>query len=119
MVGSLWMIVLEKKKDIAILKSMGATDTSIKNIFLYEGLLLCGFGLITGFVIAIIAYLLHIYTEGGLVPLPPGFATDRYPVALKFIDFVVVAITVSVIGLLASLPAAMRAVRVDTGIREE
>ena len=119
MVGSLWMIVLEKKKDIAILKSMGATDSAIKNIFLYEGLLLCGFGLLIGFIIAIIAYLLHIYTEGGLVPLPPGFATDRYPVALKSIDFVVVTITVSAIGLLASLPAAMRAVRVDTGIREE
>ena len=119
MVGSLWMIVLDKKKDIAILKSMGATDKLVRNIFLNEGLLLCGLGLVIGFTVAIIIYLLHVYTEGGLLPLPPGFATDRYPVALKFVDFVIVAFTVSVIGVLASLPAAQKAMGFDTGIREE
>jgi lipoprotein-releasing system permease protein len=119
MVGSLWMMVLEKRKDISILKSMGATDKMIRNVFLNEGLLLCGLGLISGFLLAIIAYVLHVYTEGGLVPLPPGFATDRYPVALKWTDFIVVAITVSIIGLLASIPAAMRAMKVETSMREE
>ena len=119
MVGSLWMMVLEKKQDISILKSMGAQDKLIRNIFLNEGFLLCGMGLISGFVIAIILYLLHVYTEGGLVPLPPGFASDRYPVALKTVDFVVVATTVIVIGLLASLPAALRAMRVETAMKEE
>jgi lipoprotein-releasing system permease protein len=119
MVGSLWMMVLEKKKDISILKSMGATDNLIRNVFLNEGLLLCALGLISGFILAVIAYLLHVYTEGGLVPLPPGFATDRYPVALKWSDFIVVAITVSIIGLLASTPAAMRAMNVETSMREE
>ena len=119
MVGSLWMIVLEKKQDISILKSMGAQDKLIRNIFLNEGLLLCGMGLVSGFVIAVILYLLHVYTEGGLVPLPPGFASDRYPVALKTVDFVVVATTVIVIGLLASLPAALRAMRVETAMKEE
>ena len=119
MVGSLWMMVLEKKQDISILKSMGAQDKLIRNIFLNEGFLLCGMGLVSGFVIAIILYLLHVYTEGGLVPLPPGFASDRYPVALKTVDFVVVATTVIVIGLLASLPAAWRAMRVETAMKEE
>lgn len=119
MVGSLWMMVLEKKQDISILKSMGAQDKLIRNIFLNEGLLLCGMGLVSGFVVAIILYLLHVYTEGGLVPLPPGFASDRYPVALKTVDFIVVATTVIVIGLLASLPAALRAMRVETAIKEE
>lgn len=119
MVGSLWMMVLEKKQDISILKSMGAQDKLIRNIFLNEGFLLCGMGLISGFVIAIILYILHVYTEGGLVPLPPGFASDRYPVALKTVDFVVVATTVIVIGLLASLPAALRAMRVETAMKEE
>lgn len=116
MVGSLWMIVLEKKKDIAILKSMGAQDSTIRNIFLNEGLLLCSMGLFVGFLISIILYLVHIYTEGGVVPLPPGFATDRYPLALKLGDFVVVTFTVIIIGLMASFPAALRAVRVETAI---
>jgi lipoprotein-releasing system permease protein len=119
MVGSLWMMVLEKRKDISILKSMGATDKLIRNVFLNEGLLLCGFGLVLGFVLALVAYFLHVYTEGGLVPLPPGFATDRYPVALKWSDFLVVGITVSIIGLLASTPAALRAMKVETSMREE
>lgn len=119
MVGSLWMIVLEKKKDIAILKSMGAQDTTIRNIFLNEGLLLCSLGLLIGFILALVLYMVHITIQGGVVPLPPGFTTDRYPVALKGVDFVVVAITVFVIGLLASLPAALRAVRVETTMNEE
>ncbi len=119
MVGSLWMIVLEKKKDIAILKSMGAQDVTIRNIFLFEGLLLCSLGLVIGFIIAIVLYVLHIYIDRGIVPLPPGFTTDRYPIALKIFDFIVVTITVFVIGLLASLPAALRAVRVETAVKEE
>jgi lipoprotein-releasing system permease protein len=119
MVGALWMIVLEKQKDITILRSMGATATMIRNIFLNEGLLICLTGLVLGFIIAMGLYAYHVYTEGGLVPLPPGFATDRYPVALKMTDFIVVAVTVVGIGLLASLPAAYRAMRVASVTREE
>ena len=119
MVGSLWMIVLEKQKDISILKSMGATDKLIRNIFLNEGFLFCALGLVIGFILALILYAIHVYTEGGLVPLPPGFATDRYPVALKSQDFLVVTFTVVVIGILASIPAALRAGRVDSAVREE
>lgn len=113
MVGALWMIVLEKKKDISILKSMGAKNRLIRNIFLHEGLLMCVSGLIIGFIVAVCIYFYHVNTEGGIVPLPPGFATDRYPVALKFQDFLAVGSTVIVIGLLASLPAALRAMRVE------
>jgi lipoprotein-releasing system permease protein len=119
MVGALWMIVLEKQKDITILKSMGATERMIRNIFLNEGLLICLTGLILGFVLAMGLYVYHIYTEGGLVPLPPGFATDRYPVALKWSDFLIVAVTVISIGLLASMPAASRAMRVASATQAE
>ena len=119
MVGALWMMVLEKRKDISILKSMGATDVLVRNIFLNEGLLMCLVGMVVGFVLAVVIYILHVYTEGGLVPLPPGFASDRYPVALRGGDFVVVGTTVVVIGVLASLPAALRAMRVETMTREE
>ena len=119
MVGALWMIVLEKQKDITILKSMGATEKMIRNIFLNEGLLICLTGLALGFVLAMGLYFYHVYTEGGLVPLPPGFATDRYPVALKLTDFIVVSITVISIGMVASLPAAARAMRVASVTHEE
>ena len=119
MIGALWMIVLEKRKDIAILKSMGTTDRNISRIFLFEGLLLSALGMLIGFVLALTAYAIHIAKDGGLVPLPPGYASDRYPVALKFSDFGVVTITVFCIGFLASLPAARKAASVSTTFKED
>ena len=56
MVGALWMLVLEKKKDIAILKSMGTLEGRIQKIFLYKGLLLALIGGFAGVYIALIFY---------------------------------------------------------------
>lgn len=119
MIGSLWMIVLEKKEDIAILKSMGATDHLIRSIFLQEGLLLCGIGMIAGFIIAVGLYLLHTNLPYGLISIPQGFLVTAYPVSLRLIDFVLIAFTVLSIGLLASLAPAFRAQRVPAIILEE
>ncbi|HHS95753.1 MAG TPA: FtsX-like permease family protein, partial [Phaeodactylibacter sp.] len=115
MIGALWMIVMDKQKDIAILKSMGALDRTIRNIFLNEGLLLCFLGLLIGFAIAIVLYVSQ--KSFGLVPIPAGFVVDAYPISMRFFDFVVVTITVLGIGLLASIPPAWRAMRVSALIR--
>ncbi|HMO39333.1 MAG TPA: ABC transporter permease [Saprospiraceae bacterium] len=117
MVGALWMIVLEKQKDIAILKSMGALDQMVRNIFLSEGLLLSLLGICIGFVLAILIY--GAQKTFGLVSIPGNFVVEAYPISMRFIDFVVVAITVAAIGLLASIPPALRAQRVSALIREE
>ena len=117
MIGALWMIVLEKQKDIAILKSMGTLNTSIRNIFINEGLLLSLLGLAIGFVLALGLYL--IQTTVGIVSVPGNFIVDAYPISMRLIDFVVVTLTVIGIGLLASLPPALRAMRVSALIREE
>lgn len=117
LVGALWMIVLEKKKDIAILKSMGATNATVRNIFLKEGLLLSGLGLSIGFVLAILLYLAQ--KQFDLIGIPGSFIVNAYPISLRWGDFVLIAITVLAIGLLASLPPALRAVRVPAMIREE
>lgn len=119
MIGSLWMIVLEKKPDIAILKSMGATDRMVRSVFLLEGLLLCGIGMIAGYVIAVGLYLIHVNLEYGLISIPQGFLVTAYPISLRAGDFVVIALTVLSIGLLASLPPALRAQRVPAIIKEE
>ncbi|MEK7253959.1 MAG: ABC transporter permease, partial [Bacteroidota bacterium] len=81
MIGSLWMIVLEKKGDIAILKSMGASDSMVRNIFLGEGLLLCTMGLGTGFVVAVGLYFAQ--KEFGIVPIPEGFVVNSYPISMR------------------------------------
>jgi len=116
MVGSLWMIVLEKKQDISILKSMGATDRTIRNIFLNEGLLICLFGLGVGFLLAFLLYFGQ--KMFGLVPIPDGFVVDAYPISMRPFDLIAVAIIVLVIGFLASIPAALRAKKVPTLVRE-
>ena len=117
MIGALWMIVLEKKKDISILKSMGARDNTIRNIFLAEGLLLTILGVVMGFVLALTIYFLQ--KQFGIVSMPGTFAVDAYPVSIRFIDFVVVCITVLTIGGLASIPPALRARQIPTVVREE
>ena len=117
MIGSLWMIVLEKKNDIAILKSMGATDLTIRNVFLYEGLLLCGFGLLAGFVTSIALYVAQ--KTFGIVRISEGFVVDAYPISMRFFDLLAVAAIVLLIGFIASFPAALRAMKVPVLVREE
>lgn len=117
MVGALWMVVLEKKKDIAIMKSMGALDTTVRNIFLSEGFLLCLLGILSGFGLALLTYWLQV--TFGIVRIPGNFVVDSYPISIRSIDFIVVAATVIIIGMLASIPPALRAMRVPSIIREE
>lgn len=116
-IGALWMIVLEKKKDIAILKSMGATDNTVRNIFLSQGVLLCLVGVGIGFAIALGAYLMQ--KSYGLVSIPGNMLVDAYPISIRWLDFLIVLLTVSFIGLLASIPPALKARRVQAIIREE
>ncbi len=119
MVGSLWMLVIDKKQDIAILKSMGATAKMIRNIFLSEGLLLSLLGVGIGFAIAILACLAQQYF--GFITLQGGdaFLIEAYPVKMHLWDFIVVFITVVAIGTLAALLPAVRASRIEAIIRGE
>lgn len=117
MVGALWMIVLEKKKDISILRSMGGTKELVRNIFLYEGVLLSVVGLVMGVVLTLGTY--WVQTNYGLIGVPGEMMLDAYPVSLRWFDFVVVALTVVGIGLLAAVPPALRAQRVPAMMREE
>jgi len=116
MIGALWMIVLDKKKDISILKAMGASDTTVRNIFLNEGLLLSLLGMGIGFAIAIILYILQKTFH--IIP-SPGFIVDSYPITMRFTDFIVVMITVMVVGLIASIAPALKAASIPAIIREE
>ncbi len=117
MVGSLWMIVLEKKKDIAILRAMGATSQLIRQVFLVEGLLISTLGLVMGFILATIFYLLQ--KQYGLIGIPEGFVVQAYPVQMRWPDFFVVAFTVLLIGLAASVLPAQKAQSLPALIREE
>mgnify|MGYP001439597564 CR=1 FL=1 len=117
LVGSLWMIVLDKKKDIAILKSMGYTTSGIRKIFLMVGSIISFAGLISGILLAMIFYVLQ--KNYGLISIPEGFLIDAYPIELKLKDFFLVTLTVLLIGYLASLLPAVRAGKITAFVRQE
>lgn len=106
LIGALWMIVLEKKRDIAILRSLGMTGRNVNLVFVRLGLLLCGLGILLGFTIALLLY--SAQKEFALVTLP-GMIREAYPIELRWEDFPVVILTVLSIGFLATLLPAYRA----------
>lgn len=101
MIGALTMLVLEKQKDIAVLKAMGATGSVIQKIFLTEGFLLAGIGGIGGAILATIICFLQMKFK--FIRLTGGtFIIDYYPVQLLATDFILVTATVLLIALLAA-----------------
>ncbi|MBC7936073.1 MAG: ABC transporter permease [Rhizobacter sp.] len=110
MVSALTILVLEKKKDISILQSMGGTRSFIQKIFLSEGLLLGGIGAFCGITLAIVICLLQIKFK--LIKLQGGsFLIDYFPVKLVASDFLLVGGSAAIIALLASLAPAIKASR--------
>ncbi len=117
LVSALWMIVLDKKKDISILQSMGSSPADVRKIFMRSGWMICFLGLVIGIILAVGFYALQ--KQFGIVPIPEGFVVDSYPIELRWIDILIVGITVFVIGTLAALMPARKASRIAAYIRKE
>jgi len=101
MIGALTMLVLEKQKDIAVLKAMGADNNLIQKIFLSEGLVLAGIGGTAGIILA--AAICYIQVKFKLIKLGGGtFIIDYYPVKMLATDFILVVATILLIALLAA-----------------
>jgi len=110
MIGSLYMLVMEKQKDITILKAMGARSSTITRIFLAEGLIIAGTGTVIGFGLSILFCLLQ--QRFGLIKLEgTSFLVSAYPVSMHLADFLLVSVTIIVIGVGASWYPAKRAGR--------
>jgi len=102
LVGSVSMLVLEKKHDIVVLKSLGASAKLIKRIFLAEGLMISLAGAFTGMILgALISWLQQHY---GFVRLQGSgsFVIEAYPVKIQLSDFFNVGIIVTLIGFIAA-----------------
>jgi lipoprotein-releasing system permease protein len=95
--GSLTMLIIEKERDIEILKSLGADNNLIKKIFIFEGWLISIIGAITGIILGyIICWLQQKY---GFVKLhSESLIMDSYPVVTKVKDFIIVPGIVLLIG---------------------
>ena len=98
-VGSLSMLMIEKRKDTEILKSMGADNRLIQKIFMNEGLLISVAGGIIGLLLGIILVLLQ--QQFGFVKFGTGggnYVVDAYPVLLKFKDVLLIFATILAVG---------------------
>ena len=106
MVSALSMLVLEKRKDISILRSMGTTRSGIQKIFLWEGLLLGIIGAGSGIMLALLICLLQFKFH--LVKISGGsFLINYFPVRIFIGDLLMVAATAITIAFLAAwIPAA-------------
>jgi ABC-type lipoprotein release transport system permease subunit len=100
--GSLSMLITEKKDDIATLKSMGASNKLIRNIFLSVGLLISFIGIVVGIIIGLSICLLQQHF--GLLKLPGNnLLVDAYPVKVLLTDLILVIVSVASIGYLATV----------------
>jgi lipoprotein-releasing system permease protein len=111
-VSTLIMVVMEKNKDIAILKSMGATARSVMRIFIFEGLIIGCVGTLIGlFGGYVVCTLLAKYQ---FITLPSDvYYISRLPVKLNLLDFVLVAISALGISFIATLYPSWQASRLD------
>lgn len=110
---SLSMLAIEKKKDIAVLKAMGASEGLVKKIFLKQGVLIAFTGAISGLILGYGVCLLQ--QTFGLVSLGIASAVvDSYPVKMIWTDFFWISIAVIAITMLASWRPAWIASQVDT-----
>jgi lipoprotein-releasing system permease protein len=117
LISALWMIVLDKRKDIATLQAIGSPPSDVFKIFMRAGWMICLIGLSIGILVAIGLYFLQ--KQYGIVPIPEGFVVDSYPIEMRWRDGLIVGVTVFIIGTLASLLPARKASRIAAYIRKE
>ncbi len=115
-ISSLTMTILEKQKDIAVLKAMGTTDSQITRIFVTLGLLLAGIGAAVGFVLGLIICTgqqqFHWVKLAG-----QSFIINYYPVAVNFLDLFWIALIVTIIALGAAWLPARRSANTPYSLR--
>jgi lipoprotein-releasing system permease protein len=112
-VGSLTMVVIQKRRDVGVLQAMGVSRKNIRRIFLLEGALIGIVGTGLGVVIGLGLALLQQYFK--LVPMSQAesFMINAYPVAIRATDVVLIAVVALGLCVLAALYPAMRASAIE------
>lgn len=101
-IGSLSMLILDKREDVETLRNLGADDRLIARIFLFEGRLISLFGAAAGIVLGLL--LCYVQQRFGLISLGGGngsFVVDAYPVSVHVVDIVLIFVTVVTVGFLS------------------
>ncbi len=99
-IGSLSMLIIDKKADIETLRNLGANNQLIKRIFLFEGWMISAVGALIGIILGTMLCL--IQEHFGILKMGTGYVVDAYPVITNFADSLLVLLTVLIMGFLAA-----------------
>jgi lipoprotein-releasing system permease protein len=111
-ISNLIMNVIEKRREIAILKAMGATNNGIMTIFMMQGLLIGIVGTLIGVIGGyLLSYIINAYE---IIKLPADvYYLSHLPVKMKLFDFVVVSLSAILISFIATIYPAWQAAKLD------
>ncbi|MBQ4294357.1 MAG: ABC transporter permease [Prevotella sp.] len=101
-IGSLSMLIIDKKEDVATLRNLGASNKQVSRIFLFEGRMIAVAGAVIGILLGLL--LCWLQQRFGLVALGSSsgsFVVDAYPVSVQLTDIILVFVTVVAVGWLA------------------
>ena len=105
-VGSLTILIIDKKKDIYVLQSMGASLKTIRTIFWLEGAIISLFGSIIGLLLGVVAS--YLQNENCFFGYGSGDGLECFPINVQFMDVVLVFVMVNVISFVTSLIPVLR-----------
>ena len=100
-IGSLSMLIIDKKNDVQTLRNLGASDSQVVRVFLFEGRMISFIGAVAGVILGLVLCL--IQQEYGIISLgnSGSFVVDAYPVSVHAWDIVLIFVTVIVIGFIS------------------
>ena len=115
-IGSLTMVVIEKRHDIGVLKAMGVSKKGIRQVFLFEGALIgiigTGAGLIVGLGLSFMQQQFSLFKLASA----ESFILDAYPVSIESFDVVLIVVVSMVLCLSAAIYPAYRAAAIEPAV---
>lgn len=112
-IGSLTMVVIEKRRDVGVLQAMGVSRRNIRRIFMLEGFLVGIVGTVLGLLLGLGLALMQKHFE--LVPLAgaESFMIDAYPISIQIVDLVVISLVAMTLCTIAAVYPAVRAAAIE------
>ena len=107
-IGSVTMLIIEKKEDIFTLQSMGTSLLNIKKLFFIEGVLISFTGIIIGIILGALLSFGQEYFGFVTFPSDGNYIVEAYPVVVNYTDFIVSFISVMIVGAIISLYPAIK-----------
>lgn len=108
-IGSLTMLVIDKKQDMVVLKSLGANKSLIQDIFFYQGVLIALIGSFVGGVLGLLFCMLQ--ERYGFIQTNEGSLFDAYPVDIRYTDFIIIFLTVMLVSTIVSYVASKLSIK--------